>query len=200
MSTTTTFSSGQTLTSSALTQTEAENAIQSLLVQVLDVPGSTVRPSWPTAGAPAFDITDDVCFLKATLSNDRVNRSRDTAHTGSGETLTVTVTYLRVWDIGLALYGPNSFDRARLIKSALLMGWTQRSLATNNLALVLDMDDPRRLPELFASQWWERSDFSFRLNELVTETTTVPSIASVEIDLFTQDTSVSQPVAVITPQ
>jgi hypothetical protein len=195
---TVTFANGQTLNSSALTQTQIENTFQVLTTSILGEgtdPNSAVRISWPTGGAPGWDITDDVIFLKATITNDRVNRSRDRGHSNPSDgSLTETVTYIRVWKIDFLLYGPNSLDHARLIKSALYMDWTQTTLAASNMAVVLDVADPRRMPELFEGQWWERSDFSARFNELVTETTTVAAIASIEIDLYTEDTSVSQPV------
>jgi hypothetical protein len=198
----TTFPNGQVLTSTALTQTRTENAFQLLTTAILGKdtdPNSAVRVSWPTGGAPGWEITDDVAFLKATISDDRVNRSRDRSQKNPVDSsLTETVTYLRVWKIDFLLYGPNSLDRATLIKSALLMDWTQTSLASSNLAIVLDVADPRRMPELFEGQWWERSDFSARFNELITETTTVPAIGSLKIDLYTEDTSVSQPVREIT--
>jgi hypothetical protein len=200
---TVTFSNGLTLTSSALSQTDCENALQSLITAMLGNTtdaNSAVRISWPTAGAPGWDITDDVCFVKATLSPSRLSKSRDRSHSGPSQSLTEKVKYIRVWEINLILYGPNSFDHGRLIKSALYMDWVSKELASNTLAVVIDIDDPRRMPELFSGQWWERSDFSFRLNELVTEEMTVTAIESVEVDLYTQDTSVSQPVAVITPQ
>jgi hypothetical protein len=93
------------------------------------------------------------------------------------------VQYTRVWSIAFAIYGPNSFDHARLIKSALFMDWTHDILAASNLYAVMDISDPRRVPELFSGQWWERVDFSCRFNEGITETTTTPSIASVEVIL-----------------
>jgi hypothetical protein len=200
---TTTFANGNTLTSSALSQTDAEDALQALITSILGAgtdPNTGVRISWPTGGSPGWLITDEVCFLRATLSGERINRSRDKNTSGTGASLTETVTYIRVWDIDLILYGPNSFDRARLIKSALFMDWVSTALAANSLAVVIDIEDPRRMPELFSGQWWERSDISFRMNELVTEISQVPAMVSVEVDLYTEDTSVSQPVAVITHQ
>jgi hypothetical protein len=195
------FPNGQVLTSSALTQTQIENTFQVLTTEILGEgtdPNSAVRISWPTRGATGWEITDDVVFLRATISDDRVNRSRDRSHANPTDgSLTETVTYIRVWKIDFLLYGPNSLDHARLIKSALFMAWTQTTLAASNLAIVLDVADPRRMPELFEAEWWERSDFSARFNELVTEVGSVPAIASIEIDLYTEDTSVSQPVRVI---
>lgn len=195
---TVTFLNGNTLTSSALTHQQVEQALQSLTTAILGEgtdPNNAVRISWPTGGAPGWEITDDVVFLRATISDDRVNRSRDRSQANPTDgSLTETVTYIRVWKIDFLLYGPNGLDHATLIKSALLMDWTQTALAASKLAIVLDVADPTRIPELFAGQWWERSDFSARFNELVTETTAVPAISSLEIDLYTEDTTVSQPV------
>lgn len=197
----TTFPNGKTLTSSALTQTQIENMFQVLTTNILGEgtdPNSAVRISWPTGGDLGWEITDDVVFLRATISDDRVNRSRDRSQSNPNSgSLTDTTTYIRVWKIDVMLYGPNSLDHARLIKSALFMDWTQTTLAASSLAIVLDVPDPRRSPELFQGEWWERSDLSVRFNELVTETTTVNSIGSVEIDLYDQDTSVPQPVRTI---
>lgn len=196
----TTFANGTILTSSALTHQQIEQAFVALTTAILGegTPSTSVRISWPTTGAPAPEITDDVVFLRATISDDRVNRSRDRSHANPNDgSLTATTTYIRVWHIGFMLYGPNSLDHARLIKSALYMDWTQTTLAASKLAIVLDVADPRRTPELFAGEWWERADMSVRFNELITETTTVPSIGSVEIDLYDQDTSVAQPVRTI---
>jgi hypothetical protein len=196
-----TFPNGSSLTSSALTQTQIENTFQVLTTQILGEgtnPNSAVRIAWPTGGAPGWLITDDVIFLRATISDDRVNRSRDRSHDNpSNGSLAETTTYIRVWHIAFLLYGPNSLDHARLIKSALYMGWTQATLAGSKLAIILDVADPRRTPELFSGEWWERSDLSVRFNELITEVTTISSIASVEIDIYDQDTSVAQPVRTI---
>lgn len=182
-----TFPNGSSLTSSALTQTDIENAFQTLTTAILGEgtdPNSAVRISWPTAGAPGWAITDDVVFLRATISDDQINRIRNKSYTTLDEaTLSESVQYTRVWSIGFTLYGPNSLDHARLIKSALFMDWSHDILAALNLYAVLDISDPRRVPELFAGQWWERVDFACRFNEGVTEQTSVASIASVEVIL-----------------
>ena len=54
-------------------------------------------------------------------------------------------------------------------------------LAQNNLWLQTDFDTPRRVPEQFANQYWERWFFRVRFNEFVTETLVQPTIGSVEI-------------------
>jgi hypothetical protein len=141
-----------------------------------------VRVGWQQTGQPAFLITDDICTITATLSDDDYNRIRNTIYSPNDvESLTQTTCYTRVWRIAFSLYGPNSFDHARLLKSAMFMGWAHDILGQNELYLVTNVSDPRRIPELADGQWWERSDFSVRLNELVTETITAAVIASAEV-------------------
>ena len=184
---TVTLPSGQILTSTALSQTDIENTFQTLTTAMLGEgtdPNTAVRISWPTAGAPGWEITDDVVFLRATISDDQINRIRNKSYTTLDEaTLNESVQYTRVWSIGFTIYGTNSLDQARMIKSALFMDWSHDILAAVNLYAVLDIRDPRRVPELYAGQWWERVDFSCRFNEGVTETTSTQSIASVEVIL-----------------
>lgn len=63
------------------------------------------------------------------------------------------------------------------------MDWSHDILAALNLYAVLDIQDPRRLPEKSNGQWFERVDFTCRFNEGVEEVTSTPSIASVEVVL-----------------
>lgn len=147
---------------------------------------SKVRLEWPTGGQPAFAITDDVAFLRTTEEDDQYNRIRDrqvTPHDSAS--LTTTDTYTRVWRVDWTCYGPTSFDNARLLKSGMLLDFSHGALAASNLYLVTDIPATTRAPELFQGQWWDRSDVHLRLNELVTETTTVASIATAEVRLYT---------------
>jgi hypothetical protein len=184
------FGNGQALSNSAQTHQQIEATFQSLITNILgntipqDKQGSAVRISWPTSGAPGWDIEDDVAFLRATISDDAISLQRDKQWSPlDASDATETTTYIRVWRIDLSIYGPNSLDHARLIKSALFMDWVAVTLAPSKLAVLVPLQEPRRIPELFAGEWWERVDFSIQVNELVTETMTVNPITSVEITL-----------------
>jgi hypothetical protein len=141
-----------------------------------------VRVGWQPQGQPAWQITDDVVVLNAVEDDDVYNRVRD-VQTLPNDTVSLIqlTTYTRVWRAMFTLYGPNSFDRARILKSALYQQTSHDTLASANLYLVTDVIAPQRVPELYEKQWWERVDFSFQLNEAVYEAPTVPSVASVEI-------------------
>jgi hypothetical protein len=97
------------------------------------------------------------------------------------------VTYLRVWDLDLTLYGPNSPINAQLVKSALYMRWTRDFLIASNLTVLIGIPDPRRVAELFSEQWRERCDIGVRFNGLVRETSTVAAMSGVNVELIPSD-------------
>jgi hypothetical protein len=140
-----------------------------------------VRIDWPTTGQPGWGITEDKTFIQAVQNPEEWGNIRDLSVSGT----TATYTYSRVWRINLINYGPNAYDKMRVIKSATFLDYFAWQLAAQGLYLVTDTKFPRRVPELFQGQWWERTDLSFRYNELVTETITVGTGISVEVLLYT---------------
>ncbi len=155
MPSTYTFPDGSVLTSSAFAPGDVSQALQALVVGILGLnPAndplaySKVRVGWNAQ--PGFALTDDICSIRATEADDEYNRIRDRQVAPNNSTgVYLTDTFTRVWQAHLTLYGPNSFDHARLIKSALLLDWTHDTLAASNLYLVTYLPATRRVPELF---------------------------------------------------
>jgi len=102
------------------------------------------------------------------------------------ESLVVLTSYTRVWETFWELYGPNGFDHARKIHSALFTQTVHDTFAALGLALywVPDSSSPRRIPYYADGQWWERVDFEARFNEFVQEPIIVPAAASVEVKVY----------------
>lgn len=192
---TTTYPNGQVLTSTALPPGALNELLQTLTCQMLGIDPtvdplaySKVRIDWPTQGQPAWGISDDICFLQVTEEDDKYNRIRDSKYLVTDSiTFSKTGTYTRVWKVSWALYGPNGFDNARLLKSGLFsVDFVHDSLAASNLYLVSDIPATTRNPEKFQGQWWERCDLMVRLNEQITETLNIPAISTVEVKLYTE--------------
>lgn len=145
---------------------------------------SKVRLDWPTQGQPAWAITDDVVFLRISERESDYAKIRDVEIIArDAASVTQQFTYTRAWSVSWVLYGPNSFDRATLLKSSLLLDYAHDLLAAANLYATGTLGTTKRAPELFAAQWWERSDLEIYLNEAITETTGINSIGSAEIIL-----------------
>lgn len=154
-----------------------------------------VRVGWQRQGQPAWTVDEDVVILNAVEDDDAYNRTRDVQYEitelNPPGGLTQVTTYTRVWRVMWTFYGPNSFDRARQLRSGLFLQAPHDSLALSNLYLVTDVSAMQRVPELFEQQWWERVDFSCQFNEAVTEIPIVNAVKSVEV---TVDDAVSSEV------
>jgi hypothetical protein len=152
---------------------------------------SRVRVDWPTDGQPFGAITDDVAFISCTEEDDEYDRLRDVVDadvipvTGPITQVSRTTSYTRVWRVAWVIYGPNSFDGARSLRSALYTDSGQNQLAASEIYPVMDIAPAIRAPENFQGQWWERSDLHVFLNEAVQEVSILNAVASVEVQSFT---------------
>ena len=151
-------------------------------------PYESVRVSWPTSGAPAWGITEDVSFIQITEEDAPMFRPRDVTDQEYTDTQINQITsYTRVIRLGMILYGPNSFDRAQTIRDQIYYQQNHDLLAQNNLYLVPDIRAPRRFPEFFQSQWWERTDLAMTFNNLVVRNLAVQTVGSQQITIQTDD-------------
>jgi hypothetical protein len=201
---TTNYPDGTSLVSDALTLTEMNAIIQELtqgmLGQVVSPTASLVRISWPTEGAPFQEATDDVTYIRCILKDDPYDKIRDKFNWGpegwgSGQfgkqppwggtlsgvpALTEQWNYTRVWEIHWVIYGPNSLDNSRAIRSALYQDYFTDLLALEQLFPMSEFPEAIRAPELIDAQWWERVDLKCEIYEFVTETIARQTVVSVE--------------------
>lgn len=183
---------GQTLTSTALTPQQAQTIYQSITCTLLGIAdtdpaaNTAVRKSWQTEGAPAWAITDDICFVRCVTEKGWYSLVRDQGITQNQDgSVTIVREYTRIWRIFWNVWGPNGFDHARAIRSGLLLEVSSEPLSKSNLYLVTDIDEPMYAPEVDDGRWWERTSLEANFNEQITETITNPSVESVEINLNT---------------
>jgi hypothetical protein len=143
-----------------------------------------VRVGWQRDGQPGWLVKEDVTTVTAVVVDDPYNRIRDVMNAPNDETTVMeTTNYTRAWEIHLSVYGPNSNDNARLIKSCTRLQWFRDIVAASNLYLVPNESDPVRAPESFNKQWWDRSDYRAKYYEAVQETITQQTVATAEVIL-----------------
>jgi len=162
---------------------------------------SAVRVSWPTTGQPAWKITDDIAVLSCIEGESDYNliRQRVLSDNVGNDNLDQTIQYTRYWSVKWVLYGPNSYDNGGKIKSAMYKQLYRDALALKNVFLVPLETVPRRAPELFQSQWWERADLTMMFYENVIERDTVDYVAAAVFDLIT-DGGTEREFTVTAPQ
>lgn len=146
-------------------------------------PFSKVRVGWKEQ--PAWKSPqDDIVTVMAVVTDDPYNRIREVMNAPNDETTILeTTNYTRAWEMRFSLYGPNSADNARLIKSCLRLDWFRNIISASNLYLVPNESDPVRAPENFNQQWWDRSDYRAKYYEAVQETITQQTVATAELIL-----------------
>lgn len=146
---------------------------------------SKVRMSWQTLGQPANSVAEDVVYVRAIEEDNDYNQVRDlsVANDGDAAKVDLITEYTRAWRVSWVIYGPNSFDHARLIKSAVLQPSQpiHDLLVEASLYAVPDIPAPIRAPENFQGEWWERVDLSCLFYEGVSEIEIVSAIKSTEI-------------------
>ena len=197
--TVTTYSTGQSLSSTALTVTQMNVIMQVWTLGALGFPPTAydrVRIDWPTEGQP-FSTTpqQDVCYLQCVTRDTEYARVRDKSLSGAGP-VTETWNYTRGWQVAWCAYGPHAEDNLRAVKSALVLDFLAAQLNASNLYPLSDPPEPTYTPENFNAQWWARADFHVDLYEAVTEVLTTPEggyAKSVEIKVY--DESPADPVA-----
>jgi hypothetical protein len=148
-----------------------------------------VRIGWEQQGQPFQQIDEDVVYIRDVTVDEPFNKIRYPSWLTIGGVPTKVVQYARIWKTFWTVYGPNSFDNARVIHSYLMTDeQTAYTLATNaNLWLIPNSASPIRFPEKRDEQWWERADFSARFYELVTEQYPAGFITNAEV--IVQDSS-----------
>lgn len=192
-------STGQILTSSALTPEQVQTLFQNVTLNAIGINPATdpaayqkVRCGWQQTGQPAWRIDQDMIAILATLENDPIAGFRDYIYTpASPEALTKSMGYTVVWKIHWTIYGPSGADNARNIVTAMWLDWAHDYLAASAIYAVPRWNRPTRAPELYAGQWWSRYDLELKFNELVTESIVDPAAAGLEVTVIT-DTGIEE--------
>jgi hypothetical protein len=146
---------------------------------------SKVRIGWQIQGQPGPPITQDTTFIRYEPLDTEFSRLRDAVGSSTDVTYTTTDIFTRTGKIYWTFYGPNALDRARAVRSALItIQQFADLLAISNLYINPSIEEPRRVPENFQGEWWERIDLVAEFNEQVTETYTVGTVESVQVTLY----------------
>jgi len=144
-----------------------------------------VRITNQTEGQPAWEVGEDVVFVRCLEEDERINREREEENADYLDNLLTSVSYTRVIGLYLSIYGPNSFDNAQSIRDGFFNDSQREFLTRGHLYIVPDVVSPRRVPELWVGQWWERVDFNVRFNEHICKETETNRIVSADIQVIT---------------
>ena len=161
-----------------LTRTQLENIFWTATIRTLGLDPESedeqvqkrVRINWPDSKTGNSDWTrdDNVVFLQITPYDDRYTTPWEISHeTAQDGTLQEVVRYHKCHSIQWICYGPGSSEDSDCIRIGILRHGIRSYLKKNGLAMIADIRQPVRVPELDdAGQWWERSDLTAMCYEL----------------------------------
>ena len=161
---------------------ELQKLFYDLTVAMVDS-ATQVRMSWPTGGAPAFDINDNVVFIRIAdvASTYHIPQELKYEQVGSPEEGNMQVHYTRTLQIGWIFYGSNSWDDSTSVRNKIYYQDNHDILARQKIYLIPDFAPPKRVPEKFEGLWYERVDLMMNFNEKILVNYAVPSILTVPL-------------------
>jgi hypothetical protein len=169
----------------AMNQTQLEDFFKNQILTILGYnPATThdrVRISWPTRGQPAWNVTDNVAFLRITPEDDPALHQQDTIYSKeSSVSVKTKKQYQRQFAVAVICYGPSAWEDAEVIWNGFLSEPVQETLTKNHFGYI-DRTGPVRAPELYNGQWWNRTDLQLRFYELLEQESVINAFGSVTI-------------------
>ncbi len=146
-----------------------------------------IRISWQTEGMPAFKISDNVIFIAALPLDHQINRQHDSLFSNSSPDLVETKTMTRLMSMSLIAYGSDAMENLKTLQLAMFDDTYRDELREYGIYYVPDGEEPKRAPEEFQGQWWERSDMTMRFNEMLTQVKSVNAVESSEVSISNSD-------------
>ncbi len=148
--------------------TKLEDLFCLISEQVLGFDSSTgkIRLTYPTDGQPGWQIDEDIVFIRLFEQEDDYAKQIDSVYEPERGTVIKKSARTRVWEVQFVAYGPNANTNINKIKDGVFRQDVKRLLAGSSVFLIPNLPTCRRIPELYAGQWWNRWDLSLNFNEL----------------------------------
>jgi len=134
--------------------------------------------------APDWDHMADVCFIYALPHDDAYNRQRNRRNVyRDGPDMVQLDEHTDVHNILFVNYGPNAYECARGIRDGLFRNDIRAMLKGNRFSIVTDVPAPRRIPELYDGEWWNRVDLNATFYEFVRLESPMRTIRKIRFDI-----------------
>lgn len=169
------------------TLVEFEDLLQPMIVSILgwdlESPNKSedIRIGYQFSGPPASGKTEDVVYIKASPSDDPINRQHDVLVENSSPGVLITKGMTRVMALNFVAYGPTAYDNLKTISVGMFSDSIRNQLKAEEVYFIPDFKEPSRMPESFQGEWWERADLTLYFNELLTSPQESNNVESVDV-------------------
>lgn len=163
-----------------------EDIMQGSIVRILGwalTKNNDVRIGWQTTGAPAWDIEKDMVFITAVPQTSPYSREHSIIVENGSPDINISTGFTRVMKLQVICYGKNATENAYKILLGMFKEVPRQELVKEKIFFLPDADAPKRVPELFEGQWWERSDLELFFNELIVDDQQMNAVESVDVEV-----------------
>lgn len=131
-----------------------------------DFNSDNIRFAYPKDGNPGWRIDEDIIFIRLFEKEDDYARQINSTYHAERGTVIKKSSRTRVWDVQFTAYGPRGCENINKIKDGVFRQDVKKILSDGGVFLIPNLPPCRRVPELFAGQWWTRWDMTLSFNEL----------------------------------
>lgn len=167
------------------TLADLQSLIQQATVSITDLDGKNVRIAFQGRNQPAHTIEQDIIYVSLKQISDDWGKYQEKIYDPDYEQ--EQTFYTRVMECTWFCYGPNSFEFADAIRIGIYYPDIRAPLNRENVKPLVQPPNPDRVPYVFDTQWWERSDLKINFNVGTLRTNTTPWISSAEVDIYDED-------------
>lgn len=161
---------------------QIEQEIVRIVQAITGIPNANIRISYQTAGMPSIEADVDYCFIALSLFDSVYTKPFETKFYGDREVEEYTAT--RGIVANLVFYGLNAVENASKVKVLSKISSYTKNLRKENIYLINDTDEPRRVPISINQQWYDQVYLDLRFYQKIMYNTDRHYIDSVEIKLI----------------
>lgn len=165
-----------------MNKTQIEQEIVRVIENITRIKNSNIRISYQTTGMPSIEADTDYCFVSLNFFDSPYTKPIYTEFNALEE--------VEVYEgqrgivANLVFYGINAFENASKVKILTKDESLMKVLRRNDIYLISDTSEPRRVPILINQQWYEQVYLDLRFYQKIMYNTDRHYIDSVEIKLI----------------
>lgn len=163
---------------------QIEQEIVRVVERITGILNSNIRISYQTSGMPSIEADTDYCFVSLSFFNNAYTSPIETKFDATNEIEQYQAT--RGIVANLVFYGLNAFENASKVKILTKDNSVMKNLRRENIYLICDTEEPRRVPVSINQQWYDQVYLDLRFYQKIMYNTDRHYIDSVEIKVITE--------------
>lgn len=163
---------------------QIEQEIVRVIEKITGIENSNIRISYQTTGMPSIEVDTDYCFVALSFFNSAFTSPIETKFDAINEIEHYQAT--RGIVANLVFYGLNAFENASKVKIMTKDSSIMKNLRKEQIYLICDTEEPRRVPVLINQQWYDQVYLDLRFYQKIMYNTDRHYIDSVEVKVFAE--------------